>query len=361
MKDFVHLHLHTEYSLLDGMCRIDQVTKQAHHLGMPAVAITDHGGLFGIVHFYESAINNGIKPIIGSEMYLTGGSISEKTFMEKNQGFYHLTVLAENNTGYENLLELSTRSYLEGYYRKPRIDKQLLRKYSEGLIVLSGCIQGEINQLLLADRIDEAKKSLGWYLDVFGKENFYLEMMEIGIPEQTRINRTILEIAKKLGIKVVATNDCHYLKKSDSFAHEILLCVQTGTNIEDEHRLRFPTSEFYFKTAEEMQALFSGAAEAIKNTVDIYEKCNVTIDFFGQHIPRFPVPEGMTDINYLENLVFEGLKKRFNIDLNTEENNITARVKYELDVIKKMNFVGYFLIIQDIVNEARKRNIKVGP
>ncbi len=361
MKDFVHLHLHTEYSLLDGMCRIDEVTKQAHHFEMPGLAITDHGGLFGVIHFYESAINNGIKPIIGSEMYIAPASRFEKKTIEKNQAFYHLTVLAANNKGYENLLELSTRSYLEGYYHKPRIDRQLLAKHSEGLIILSGCIQGEISQWLLAGKPDEATNSLGWYLDVFGRENFYLEMMEVGIPEQTRINREILEMAKKNNVKVVATNDCHYLKKDDCFAHEILLCIQTGTNIEDENRLRFPSSEFYFKTPEQMQALFDGVPAATKNTVEIYEKCNVTIDFSSQHIPRFPLPDGMSDNVYLEKLVSEGLKKRFNMDLSGEENDIISRVRYELDVIRKMNFAGYFLIIQDIVNEAKKRNIKVGP
>jgi len=361
MKDFVHLHLHTEYSLLDGMCRIDEVTKQAHYLEMPGLAITDHGGLFGIIHFYESALNNGIKPIIGSEMYITPTNRFEKKTTGKNQASYHLTVLAANNKGYENLLELSTRSYLEGFYHKPRIDRQLLAKHSEGLIILSGCMQGEISQWLLSNNVDEAINSLRWYLDVFGKENFYLEMMEIGIPEQTKINKEILEIAKKNGVKIVATNDCHYLKKDDCFAHEILLCIQTGTNIEDENRLRFSSSEFYFKTPEQMKMLFAEVPGALLNTIEIYEKCNVSIDFSSQHIPRFPLPDGMSDAQCLENLVLEGLKKKFNMDYNNVENDITKRVRYELDVIKKMNFAGYFLIIQDIVNEARKRNIKVGP
>ena len=361
MKDFVHLHLHTEYSLLDGMCRIEHITKLAHQYGMPGLAITDHGGLFGAIHFYESALNHGLKPIIGCEMYMAPGSRFEKKIVGKREPAYHLTVLAANNKGYENLLELSTRSYLEGYYHKPRIDRELLSKLSSGLIVLSGCLQGEINQLLLSEQEDEAMAAIKWYLDVFGRENFYLELMEIGLPEQARLNRMLVEIASKNNIKIVATNDCHYPNKDDAFTHEILLCIQTGTNIEDEKRLKFSSSEFYFKTPEQMNALFAGLPEAIKNTMEIFEKCNVTMDFSVQHIPRFPVPDGMTDDQYLENLVKEGLKKRFGFDMEKDDNDVVKRVKYELGVIKKMSFSGYFLIIQDIVNEAKRRKISVGP
>ncbi|HPO51281.1 MAG TPA: DNA polymerase III subunit alpha [bacterium] len=360
MKDFVHLHLHTEYSLLDGMCRIDEVTKLAHQYGMPGVAITDHGGLFGVIPFYESALNHGIKPIIGCEMYMSSGSRFEKKSTDKRESAYHLTVLAINNKGYENLIELSTLSYLEGYYHKPRIDRELLSKLSDGLIVLSGCLQGEINQLLLSGNQDRAISALNWYLDVFGKENFYIELMENGIPEQTKANRMVIDIARKNGIKIVATNDCHYLRKNDVFTHEILLCIQTGTNVEDENRLKFSGSEFYFKSPEEMQLLFKEIPEATKNTVEIFEKCNVTFDFSTHHIPRFPVPEGMSDAEYLEKLVFNGLQRQFGMTID-QDNEITKRVRYELDVIKKMNFSGYFLIIQDIVNEAKKRKIAVGP
>lgn len=362
MKDFVHLHLHTEYSLLDGMCRIDDITRLAHKYGMPGLAITDHGALFGVIHFYESAIEHGIKPIIGCEMYIAPGSRFEKKIREKKENFYHLTVLAADNTGYENLLELSTLSYLEGYYYKPRIDREILSKLSKGLIVLSGCVQGEINQLLLAGDEENALSTIYWYLDVFGKENFYLELMEVGIPEQTKINRILIEIARKNGLKLVATNDCHYKQKSDAFAHEILLCIQTGTSIseEKEKRLTFPSSEFYFKTAEEMETLFSEVPEALKNTMEVFDKCNIVLDFSNTHIPHFQVPEGISDSEYLEKLVEQGLQEKFNIDIE-EENEITSRVKYEMDVIKKMNFSSYFLIIQDIVNEARRRNIAVGP
>ncbi|HOK79923.1 MAG TPA: DNA polymerase III subunit alpha [bacterium] len=360
MKDFVHLHLHTEYSLLDGMCRIDEVTKIAHQYGMPGVAITDHGGLFGVISFYESALNHGIKPIIGCEMYMSPGSRFEKKITDKRESAYHLTVLATNNKGYENLIELSTLSYLEGYYHKPRIDRELLSKFSGGLIILSGCLQSEINQLLLSGNEEKALSAINWYLDVFGKENFYLELMENGIPEQTEANKKVIEIARKKGIKVVATNDCHYLRKDDVFTHEILLCIQTGTNIEDEKRLKFSSSEFYFKSPEEMQLLFQAIPEATKNTIEIFEKCNVTFNFSTHHIPRFPVPEGLSDAEYLEKLVYDGLQKKFGMSID-QDHEITKRVKYELDVIKKMNFSGYFLIIQDIVNEAKKRKIAVGP
>ncbi|MCM8815053.1 MAG: DNA polymerase III subunit alpha, partial [Candidatus Omnitrophica bacterium] len=364
MKNFVHLHLHTEYSLLDGMCRIDEITKLAHQYGMPGVAITDHGGLFGVIHFYESSIEHGIKPIIGCEMYITPEGRFEKKGVEgKKSSNYHLTVLAANNRGYENLLELSTLSYLEGFYHRPRIDRELLSRFSEGLIVLSGCLQGEINQLLLSNQEEKALSTIYWYLDIFGRENFYLELMDVGIPQQNESNNRLLEIAKKNDIKVVATNDCHYKSKSDSFAHEVLLCIQTGTSIEDERekRLTFPSSEFYFKKPEEMQALFKEIPEAVNNTIEIFEKCNVVFDFSKHHIPHFPVPDGMSDYEYLEKLVRQGMLEKFNIDFDKEENDATRRVKYELEIIKKMNFSSYFLIIQDIVREAKERSIAVGP
>ncbi|MGC9065222.1 MAG: DNA polymerase III subunit alpha [Candidatus Ratteibacteria bacterium] len=360
MKDFVHLHLHSEYSLLDGMCRIDEVTKIAHQYEMPGVAITDHGALFGVISFYESALNHGIKPIIGCEMYMSPGSRFEKKITDKKEYAYHLTVLAANNKGYENLIELSTLSYIEGYYHKPRIDRELLSKFSDGLIILSGCLQSEINQLILSGNEESVLSTLHWYLDVFGKERFYLELMENGIREQTEVNKKVIEVARKNGIKIVATNDCHYLRKDDVFAHEILLCIQTGTNIEDENRLRFSSSEFYFKSPEEMQLLFKEIPEATKNTIEIFEKCNVIFNFSTHHIPRFPVPDGLSDAEYLEKLVYDGLQKKFGMSID-QEHEITKRVRYELDVIKKMNFSGYFLIIQDIVNEAKKRKIAVGP
>jgi len=363
MKDFVHLHLHTEYSLLDGMCRIPEITELAHRYGMPGIAITDHGGLFGVINFYESALNHGIKPILGCEMYMAPGSRFEKKTTDRKEYAYHLTVLAATNKGYENLLELSTHSYLEGFYHRPRIDRELLSKLSEGLIVLSGCLQGEINQLLLSNNEEKALSTIGWYIDVFGRENFYLELMDVGIPEQTQLNRKLLELAKKNNIKVVATNDCHYKDQKDAFAHEILLCIQTGANIDDEKgkRLTLPSSEFYFKTPEQMQNLFKEVPEATKNTVEIFEKCNVVLDFSTNHIPHFPVPEGMTDFEYIDKLVKEGLQRKFNMDIEKEENDITRRVKYELETIKRMNFSSYFLIIHDIVSEARRRNIAVGP
>ncbi|MCX7705881.1 MAG: DNA polymerase III subunit alpha [bacterium] len=363
MKEFVHLHLHTDDSLLDGMCRLEEITKLAHQFGMPSVAITDHGALFGVVNFYERALENGIKPIIGCEMYMAPGSRLEKRVNEKKEYAYHLTVLSANNKGYENLLELSSLSYLEGFYYKPRIDKELLAKLSSGLIILSGCLQGEINQMIIAGEEEKALSTIKWYLDVFGRENFYLEIMEVGIPVQKEVNRKIIEIAKKNKIKVVATNDCHYKRKEDAFAHEILLCIQTGSNINDEKekRLAFPTDEFYFKRPEEMYKLFAEIPEVLKNTVEIFEKCNVVMDFSKHHIPSFPVPCDMSDSEYLESLVRQGLREKFKIDMDSQDNEITKRVKYEMSIIKKMNFSSYFLIIHDIVSEAKKRKIAVGP
>ncbi|MGC8805560.1 MAG: DNA polymerase III subunit alpha, partial [Candidatus Ratteibacteria bacterium] len=293
-------------------------------------------------------------------MYMSPGSRFEKKITDKKEYAYHLTVLAANNKGYENLIELSTLSYIEGYYHKPRIDRELLSKFSDGLIILSGCLQSEINQLILSGNEESVLSTLHWYLDVFGKERFYLELMENGIREQTEVNKKVIEVARKNGIKIVATNDCHYLRKDDVFAHEILLCIQTGTNIEDENRLRFSSSEFYFKSPEEMQLLFKEIPEATKNTIEIFEKCNVIFNFSTHHIPRFPVPDGLSDAEYLEKLVYDGLQKKFGMSID-QEHEITKRVRYELDVIKKMNFSGYFLIIQDIVNEAKKRKIAVGP
>jgi len=361
MKEFVHLHIHTEYSLLDGMCRIEDVTKLAHQLGMPALAITDHGNMHGVIQFYQQSLNHGIKPIIGSEMYIAPGSRFEKNTFGVKEASFHLTILVSDIIGYKNLIKLSTLSFLEGFYYKQRIDKEILSKYSKGLIGLSGCMKSEINHYLLQEDIKKAVETVGKYQDIFGKDNFYLEIMEVGIKDQKKVNNLMLEISKKTGAKLVATNDCHYLKKADAFPHEVLLCIQTGTHLDDPKRLKFQTDEFYFKTPEEMKQLFKDTPESIKNTIEITEKCNLELKFDSLHLPKFSPPSGKTCKEYLEELVKEGLKEKFKIDMEDSENEIVKRTKYELDIINKMNFESYFLIIQDFVKEAKKQEIVVGP
>ncbi|MCM8804349.1 MAG: DNA polymerase III subunit alpha [Candidatus Omnitrophica bacterium] len=365
MKKFVHLHLHTEYSLLDGMCRIEQVTKIANRMGMSSLSITDHGTMAGAIKFYTTCIENGIKPIIGSEMYIAPKTRFDKKNIENRISSFHITLLAKNNNGYKNLMKLSSLSYLEGFYYRPRIDKEILAKYSNGLIGLSGCLHGEINWYLKNDDFQKAFEIAGIYSEIFGKDNFYLELMYLGLEEEKKIIPQMLELSKKIGIKVVATNDCHYLNKEDSFAHEVLLCIQTSSKIEDQDRFKFQTNQIYFKSPEEMIKLFTDIPESIDTTIEISEKCNLTIDFDKYFLPKFKVPENKTTDEYLEELIKNGLKEKFGIEINNfdekNENEIIKRVSYEFKIIKQMGFSGYFLIINDFVNEAKKRGIRVGP
>ncbi len=366
MKEFVHLHLHTEYSLLDGMCRIGGVTQLAHKYGMKSLAITDHGTMAGVLKFYEESLQHGLKPIIGIEMYIAPESRFDQNYDSKREAFFHITLLARNSQGYRNLLRLSTLSYLEGFYYKQRIDKEILDRYSEGLMVLGGCLKGEASYHLLNGNPDRAAETVGAYQDIVGRENFYLEVMDNKLPDQEKANRLLVELAGKTGCGIVATNDCHYLKKEDAFAHEVLLCIQTQTHIEDKDRLRFKTDEFYFKTPEEMHEAFRDFPEALRNTVEISEKCNLKIDVGEYHLPIFNPPQGKTPEAYLEELILKGLDEKFGIQCNqidspSVKNEITERTRYEFDVIKRMGFPSYFLIIQDFVNEAKKRKIMVGP
>ncbi|MCM8776844.1 MAG: DNA polymerase III subunit alpha [Candidatus Omnitrophica bacterium] len=367
MKEFVHLHLHTEHSLLDGMCRIEQVTQMAHKEGMRALAITDHGTMGGVLKFYEEALKHGVRPIIGAEMYIAPGSRFQQEYTSRKEASFHITLLAANEKGYRNLLKLSTLSFTEGYYYTQRIDKEILSENSEGIIVLSGCLKGEITSYLINGDIDKAVEMVGVYQDIVGRENFYLEVMENKIPEQDKANKLLVEIARKTGAGLVATNDCHYLKKGDAFAHEVLLCIQTQTHIEDKDRMRFQTDEFYFKTSDEMYAAFKDIPESLKNTLVISERCNVKIDVGRYHLPVFHPPEGKNPDIYLEELIIKGLKEKFGIECRkklkdyTFKNEIVERAAYEFEVIKKMGFSSYFLIIQDFVNYARTNNIRVGP
>jgi len=365
MKKFVHLHLHSEYSLLDGMCRIEQVTKISHRMGMNSLAITDHGTMAGAIKFYTSCVENGIKPIIGCEMYIAPKTRFDKKTPENKITSFHITLLAQNETGYKNLMKLSTISFLEGFYYKPRIDKEVLSQYSKGLICLSGCLHGEINWYLKNDEFQKALEIAGIYSEIFGKDNFYLEIMKLGLEEEKKIIPSMIELSKKTGLKLVATNDCHYLNKEDSFVHEILLCIQTSSKIDEPNRFRFQTDQIYFKTPEEMIRLFSDIPESIDSTIEISEKCNLVIEFDKHHLPKFKTPKNKSADEYLEELIKKGLREKFGIELENfdekSENEVIKRVSYEFRIIKQMGFSGYFLIIHDFVNEAKQKNIRIGP
>ena len=357
-SNFVHLHNHTQYSLLDGACRLDDIISLAHEFKMPALAITDHGNMFGAIEFYSKAMKQGIKPIIGYEAYVAPGNRKERALHGIKEAAFHLTLLAANEDGYKNLIKLATIAYLEGFYYRPRIDKQVLSEYSKGIIALSGCMKGEIPHFILSDQLDDAEKLISEYQDIFGKGNFYLELHNHGIEGQSKINKELISFGKALNIPTVAANDCHYMRKHDALSHEALLCIQTGTTMDDPKRMRFSVEEFYFKSAEEMKKLFSEIPEAILNTIEIAEKCNLELDFSKKYLPHFNVPKEESNPNsYLERLTKEGCKKRFG-DVTKE---ITDRLEYELSVIKKMNYASYFLIVQDFIRYAKGKGIAVGP
>jgi len=352
---FVHLHVHSEYSLLDGACRIPELIQKVKELGMPAVAITDHGVMYGVIDFYKIAKENGIKPIIGCEFYLTPTSRFEKK--GQKSPLYHLIILAKNLTGYKNLVKLITLSYLEGFYYKPRIDKELLKKYSEGLIGLSSCLAGEIPSYILQGDIDKAKMAINEYLDIFGPSNFYLELQDNGLAEQKFVNDKLIELSKELDVPVVASNDVHYINKEDAELHDILLCIQTNSKLNDKNRLKFNSNEFYLRSSEEMEKLFSHIPQALENTHKIAESCNLEISLNNIILPTFKVPQGETIETYFEKLCWENAEKKFkNITPNIKE-----RLEYEISVIKQMGFAGYFLIVSDFVNFAKNNGIPVGP
>ncbi|MFH1282513.1 MAG: DNA polymerase III subunit alpha [bacterium] len=365
ISKFVHLHNHTEYSLLDGACRVSdergkpgEFIKTAASYKMPALAITDHGNLYGAIEFYKNCVDSGVKPIIGCEIYVAPHSRFDKQAHNGNgTNYYHLVLLAINEVGYKNLMMLSSKGFLEGFYYKPRVDKELLNKHSEGLIAMSACLKGEIPQSLLKNDKVAAKKSLYEYLDIFGKDNFYLELMDNGIEDQRKVKADLIEMGKANNVKVVATNDCHFMKKDDSSAHDALLCIGTGKLLDDVNRMRFQTNEFYFRTPEEMAKLFSSVPEALTSTIEITEKCNLSIDFNQFYLPKFNTPDNESPDSLLSKLAFQGLEKRYG-SIQPEHKN---RLDYELDVIKKMDFSSYFLIVWDFINYAKKKGIPVGP
>ena len=363
--DFVHLHVHTHYSLLDGAIRLDDLFKKAREYKMPAVAITDHGNMFGAIDFYQSAYRYGIKPIIGCEVYVAPKSRFEKNSSGTRKTSYHLVLLARNIQGYKNLMKLTTAGYLDGFYYRPRVDKEILSKYREGLIGMSACLNGEIPTLLLKGDVDGAKKVAEEYRKIFGDENFYLEIMENGLPNQQIVNAELIKISRKLSIPLVATNDCHYLDRKDAEAHDVLLCVQTGKTIDDDDRMRLGTDQFYFKAPEEMKRYFVYCPEAIENTIQIAERCNLTLNFENIFLPHFEVGEGETHDEHLRKKAESGLEKLMPVILKGQDGELRGkyieRLNGELEIIKSMGFAGYFLIVSDFVNYAKSKNIPVGP
>ncbi|MCS7233451.1 MAG: DNA polymerase III subunit alpha [Synergistetes bacterium] len=356
MREFVHLHVHSEYSLLDGACRIKDLAKKAKEEGMPAVAITDHGVLYGAIEFYEACVSEGVKPIIGCEVYVTPEGYTKKG--NKNSELYHLILLAKSEEGYKNLMKIVTISHIEGFYYKPRVDKELLARYSKGIVALSGCIAGEIPSMILTGKYEEAERAALEYREIFGRENFYLEIQKNGMPQQDVANKGLIALSKRTGIPLVATNDVHYLNKEDAFWHDILLCVQTNSNLTDEDRLKFPTDEFYFKSCSEMEMAFKEIPESIINSVRIADMCELRLEFGKLQLPRYDVPEGYDLHEYLVHLCWDGLREKFG---EAPPSEVIDRMNYELKVIKETGYSGYFLIVSDFIKYAKNVGIPVGP
>ncbi|TAN62544.1 DNA polymerase III subunit alpha [bacterium] len=358
-SDFIHLHVHTQYSLLDGACTLKKLTSLASRLQMPSLAITDHGNLFGAIEFYQEAQSAGIKPIIGCEAYIAPKSRFDKTASSIQEASYHFILLCKDEEGYHNLMRLVSLAYLEGFYYRPRIDKESLAKYSKGLIGLSACLKGEVPCLLQNNQYNLALKCADDFSQILGKGNFYLELQENRIPEQATANQGLLKIAKELSLPIVATNDVHYLSRETAPAHEALLCIQTQSTLSDPQHMRFQTDEFYFKTQEEMKALFKDLPQAIANTVEIAERCNLELDFKKLHLPHYqPQEEGLSRDEFLRKLCREGLKRRFPQGVGPE---IEERLEHELSIIKKIGFTSYFLIVWDFIHFAKSKGIPVGP
>ena len=354
---FAHLHVHTEYSLLDGSNKITEYVNRVKELGMDSAAITDHGVMYGVIDFYRAAKAAGIRPILGCEVYVAPGSMYDKETSGGEDRYYHLVLLAENNTGYSNLMKIVSKGFVEGYYYKPRVDKSVLEKYHEGIIALSACLAGEVARGISRGQYEEAKKAALSYEAIFGKGNFFLELQDHGIPEQQMVNQALLRMSQETGIELVCTNDVHYTFADDAKPHDILLCIQTGKKVNDEDRMRYEGGQYYVKSPEEMAQLFPYALQALENTEKIAERCNVEIEFGVTKLPKYDVPEGYTSWEYLNKLCFEGLQERY--QPVTQE--LTDRLNYELSTIKQMGYVDYFLIVWDFIHYARSQGISVGP
>ncbi|HXJ17512.1 MAG TPA: DNA polymerase III subunit alpha [Candidatus Polarisedimenticolia bacterium] len=365
--NFVHLHLHTDYSLLDGACEIGELTAEAARRGMPAVAVTDHGNLFGAAHFYHQATTHGVKPIIGCEVYVAPDS--HKNRGSEAERSNHLVLLCENEEGYRNLIQLVSTGFLDGFYYKPRVDHELLAQHSRGLIALSACLRGEVADALLSEKYDQARANAYRLRDIFGKGNFFLEVQDQGLEVEPRINRDLVKLSRESGIPLVATNDCHYLTRSDAHAQEVLMCIQTGKTMSDAQRMKFATDQFYFKTAEEMAEVFRELPDAVARTVAIAERCNVKIQRVGNPFPEFKVPEGESTDSYFEKVARAGFAQRApQLERLAKEDRLRhplaeydRRLSAEIQMIQKMRFAGYFLIVWDFIRYARAQGVPVGP
>lgn len=356
--EFVHLHCHTQYSLLDAASKIPDLMKRAKELRFPALAMTDHGNLFGAIEFYEEAMKHGIKPIIGMEAYIAPGSRFDKQAHGIKEASFHLTILARNEVGYKNLMKLTSAGYLEGFYYRPRLDKELLKTHSEGLIALSGCLKGEVPYYVWNERPEEAKKAIREFVDIFGKENFFLEISDLGLEPQKRVIRAYEGLSREFGLKRVATNDSHYIYQKDTAAHDALICIGTGSALDEPNRMRYQGDQYYLKSAEEMETLFSEIPEALKATLEITERCNLELHFNQTHLPHFEPPAGKTKEGYLEELCFICLRGRLDGEIPGE---YQARLRYELSLINRMGFTGYFLVVWDFIRYAKEKGIPVGP
>ena len=354
---FTHLHVHTEYSLLDGSNKIKEYVARVKELGMNSAAITDHGVMYGVIDFYKAAREAGINPVLGCEVYVAPGSRFDREAASGEDRYYHLVLLAENNQGYSNLMKIVSKGFVEGFYYKPRVDLEVLREYHEGIIALSACLAGEVARYLVRGMYEDAKAAALRYQEIFGEGNFFLEMQDHGIPEQQMVNQQLLRMSRETGIRLVATNDVHYTMAEDAQPHDILLCLQTGKKLADEDRMRYEGGQYYVKSPREMEQLFPYALEALENTQKIADRCHVEIEFGVTKLPKYDVPEGYTSWEYLNKLCHEGLERNYHPV--TEE--LRSRLEYELDTIRNMGYVDYFLIVWDFIKYARDHDIMVGP
>ena len=354
---FTHLHVHTEYSLLDGSNKIKEYVKRVKELGMDSAAITDHGVMYGVIDFYRACKEEGINPILGCEVYVAPNSRFDREITGGEDRYYHLVLLAENNKGYENLMKIVSRGHTEGYYYRPRVDMEVLREFHEGIIALSACLAGEVPRYIEKGMIEEAEKAALKYEECFGKGSYFLELQDHGIPAQSTVNAALIGMSKKLDIPLVCTNDVHYTYAEDVEPHDILLCIQTGKKLSDENRMRYEGGQYYVKSEEEMKGLFPYAWEAVENTQRIADRCHVEIEFGVTKLPEYEVPEGFTSLTYLEYLCDKGMKERY----PGGGKELEERLAYELGVIRDMGYVDYFLIVWDYINYARKHDIPVGP
>ena len=355
--NFTHLHVHTEYSLLDGSNKIKEYVARVKKLGMDSAAITDHGVMYGVIDFYKEAKAQGIKPILGCEVYVAPGSRFDKEAGNNEDRYYHLVLLAENNEGYQNLMKIVSIGFIDGFYYKPRVDIETLETYHEGIIALSACLAGEIPRYIMRGMYEEACKSALRYQNIFGKNNFFLELQDHGMPEQKQVNQSLLRMSREMGIELVATNDVHYTYAEDVKPHDILLCLQTGKRLSDENRMRYEGGQYFVKSPEEMATLFPYAPEALENTYKIAQRCNVEIEFGVTKLPKYDVPEGYTSWEYLNKLCWDGFAERYPDDTGKLRDQLT----YELSIIQKMGYVDYFLIVWDFIKYSRDHGIAVGP